>query len=296
MTDDRKKAVLNGFSEAGEHRRRADVVEAYYYKELACTALAATASPERVFMCSTARDEGAVAELLTPVLGICREGASGAKFARYCVMLCDARGISPSLSDMFPHTEEGDPTTVAYVTGGFGDVAFGNFRDEFARLYRTTLRPHHAAQVHSACDCVLDGEADFAIVPVRNSRDGYLRAFYRIIGEYDLKILSVSEVRSEDDKTYFALCGSDTSPLFPVPAHMEFSVRGGGGMIAAVTEAVGVHGHTVSAINSFPDTNGKSVFHFVVRSGGDLRPTLLYLNLFHPTHTVLGLYGDINKR
>lgn len=296
MTADRKKTVTAGLSEAEEHRRRAGTVEAYYYRELAHAALAEVDDPTRVFMCSTARDEEAVSALLAPVSGLCRSGVSGAHFAKYCTVLCDSRGTSPTIADMFPRTSEDEPTTVAYVTGGFADSAFAHFRDEFSHLCHIALRPHHAARVHNACDCVLDGEADFAIIPVRNGRDGHLRAFYRMISDYDLKILSVAEVQTEDDKTCFALCGSDTSPLFPAPGYMEFSVTGGDGMISVMTEAINAHGHTVSAINSSPAPSGKTLFHFVVRAGGDLRPTLLYLNLFHPAHTVLGIYGNINER
>lgn len=291
-----KKVILQNLGAAEEHRRRARIVEAYCYRELAHASLAAVSEPSHIFLCSTERDEKSVRELLDATSGICRAGAAGAIFAKYCAELCAARGIEPTLRDMFPHPSEIEPTTVAYVTGGFTDPAFESFRDELSHILHISLRPHHAERVSNACDCVLDGDADFAIIPVWNSRDGHLRSFYRMIDGYDLKILSVTTVPTEEGRTRFALCGADVSPLFPMPAFMEFSIAGDGEIFGSVSDAVAVHGHTVSEVISYPTGQGRTLYHFSVNAGGDLRPTLLYLNLFHPTHTVLGLYGNINEQ
>ena len=72
---------------------------------------------------------------------------------------------------------------------------------------------------------------------------------------------------------------------------MEFSSKTDGTGASKLAEAMAALGHTVTEITSFPDSDGKSVYHFAVDLGGDARATLLYLDLFHPDHRVIGLYG-----
>ena len=292
-TDKSFAAIASALSEADGHRRRADVIEANYYKELARLALAACPDPTAAFF--PAQDgASATSALLDEAGGICQPGASGALFAGYCVSILEKRGALPPLSAMLPPVWEDEVTKVAYVTGSAADDTFSAFADEFASLYprRMRLRPRHAEHIAAACDCVLDGEADLAIIPVWNNRDGRLRSFYRMISGYELKILSVAETSAEDNRTVYALCGTELCALYRAPAVMEFSVRGQAGLIRTVTDAVAAQGHTISEVSSYPTPKAENVFHFILKAGGDLRQTVLYLSLFHPDSTVFGIYGN----
>lgn len=291
-TEKTAKKILSSIGEADEYRRRADTVDALYCKELAHLALSAVSDPSAVFACLTGRDDTALSQTLSVSAGICRQGITGALFAKAFTDVCRARGLLPSVSEMFPHNGDSEPTTVALVTGGYADSALSYFRDEYKELTHTLLRPHHSDRVQNACDCVLDGDADFAIVPVRNDRDGLLRSFYRMLESFDLKILSVTSVETEEGRTRFALCGTDAAPLFPSPAYMEFSASGDDGFISDIADAVRLHGHSLIDVTLSPNGSEENRSHFTVRSGGDLRPTLLYLNLFHPSHNIIGVYGN----
>ncbi len=285
------QTIARALSEALDSRRRAGIIEEHYYKELARISLASCPDPAAAFIPFSDGGDAASA-LLASAGGLCRPGVPGALFAKYCSALLDARGALPPIGDMFPSSGDENITTVAYVTGSAADAPFLSFADEFSARRHVRLRPHHAKHIAAACDCVLDGEADLAIVPIWNSRDGRLRSFYRMIDGYDLKILSVVETAADDIRTVYALCGSDLHPLYKSPAAMEFSVRGQTGLISTLTDGVAVHGHAVSEITSYPTEKGQTVFHFIISVGGDLRPTVLYLGLFHPGHTVLGIYGN----
>ena len=294
-TEKALKKILSGIGSAAEHRRRADTISALYYKELAHIAMSAVRDPASVFSCSADRDEDDIRELLLTQNGICDAGLTGALFAKYYTELCSSRGIIPELADMFRHTVKTEPASAAYVTGGFADAAFDALREELAAVAHVTLRPYHAERAGSACDCVLDGKTDFAIIPLWNDRDGNLRSFYRMIGEFDLKILSVTTVPTDEGRTRFALCGAEANPLYSSPAYMEISLIGHDSIISDISDASRAHGHTVTEISTSPSEGGPLV-RFTIRAGGDLRPTLLYLNLFHPAHTMIGLYCSTNER
>lgn len=297
-----EKAVKNireGIAEADDHLRRADVIRENYYKELARLSLSFVRDRRALFSCLTDRDKNAISELMTipngAASGLCMPGATGALFARYCTALCERENVLPQLSEMFPRTDDGEPTTAALVTGGFADLAFSNFREELAQNSKIALRPHHADRVQNACDSVLDGEADFAIIPIWNDRDGRLRSFYRMMDDFDLKILSVTTVATEDGRTRFALCGVGASPLFPAPAYLEFSAPGKALLPEEIGEAMRTLGHTVTDASASP-SGGGTVYHFAVSAGGDLRSALLYLNIFDPNFSVVGLYGNLYEK
>lgn len=278
-------------SEAEGYRRRAEVIDRHYYKELAHLSLGEVSDPRALFSCLTERDEASVSMLTSHISGICREGVTGAMFAEACADICRANGVLPSLGEMLPHAEDSEPTTAALVTGGYADNAFASFREEYSRIRHTLLRPHHADRIQSACDCVLDGEADFAVIPVWNDRDGRLRSFYAMIDSFDLKILSVTNVPTGDGRTRFALCGSDAGPLYASPEYMEFSVPDREGIAADVADAVRAHGHLPVDMSSSPNGRGESRLNMTVKASGDIRPALLYLNLFHPDYNITGIYG-----
>ena len=284
---------------ADEHRRRAEIIEDYLYKELARAAFYEMPEPERAFFSSTVRDEDAVSALRLLAEPYCSPGIPGARFAKMFASVCEEAGALPRLYDIFPHVDETETyppqsATAAYVTGGFADAAFAAFRDELLRSLHVELRPHHSERVSGACDCVLDGDADCAIIPVGSSRDGELRSFYRMIDAHDLKLLATVRVAaSSEEETRFALCGAYTGPIFSEPELFEFTVTGGS--VSDITAAVIYHMHAVTSVCSYPSENGGFVHHFTVRAGGDLLPTLLYLNLCHKEHTVLGIYRNINE-
>ncbi len=280
--------ISAALAEADEHRRRAGVIEANYYKELARASVAVCSDPAAAFVPGS--DGGkAASSMLAAAGGIPRPGRTGALYAGYCAALLPL----PALGIIFGAEPPPELSTVAYVTGSSADASFRTFKEIFSR-YRIELRPHHADQIAAACDCVLDGDADLAIVPVWNDRMGRLRTFYRMIEDYDLSVISVTEAAAEGVRTRFAMCGGGLYPLEGAPETMEFSVRCRAEHIPALTEAITVHGHTVSEITSYPSQKGtaQTAFHFVINAGGDLRPTLLYLGLFHPDRTVLGIYGS----
>ncbi len=294
----RSERVLASIAEcADEQRRRAGIIEDYLFSELAREAFASLPDPAAVFSASTRRDEEAVAALRAAASPHSAPGVKGARFAALYAGLCRRARLLPELYDTLPHVEEPAPPTVltaAYVTGGFADAAFAAFRDELSRAFRVMLRPHHSERVSGACDCVLDGEADYAVIPVRSSRDGVLRPFYHMIDSHDLKLLAAASVGGAggEGRTCFALCGADAGPLFPVPELFEFTVAGEG-VIPDVAAALVAHGHAPLSVVSYPSEDGGLRHHFTSRVGGDLRPTLLYLNLYH-SYTVLGIYRDID--
>ena len=298
------KTIRAGLDEAAHDTARSNITAAYYCKELA-RAVCGGEGDRDLFLHSNGHNAAisALRDAISPLGGMIRAGLSGAMFARYCTERCGSRKLLPTLSEMmaFGDAEDaagegessGDPSVVqvAYVTGTAADASFEIFargRDEWRR--------RHVERVQNACNSVIYGDTDYAIVPIRNGADGRLRTFYRMLEEYELKIVSAATISvggMPAVSTTFALCSASFGAFAHTPEYMEFSVTGDGSTAADITGAMGAHGHTVREIGSVP-AGDRELFHFVVKLGGDVRAALLYLEIFHPSHTVLGLYDYAN--
>ena len=296
MTDSRLiKTLRAGLADAARERDFARSTAKLYYKEL----VRAIGDVDVLFTPSQARPDklARTRELAGQLDGMCGAGAGGALFATACADACGGRMMSLSAMANGNGADEetahdNDAVGVAYVTGSAADSAYESFaREGWSRT--------HTERLQSACNSVMCGDTDYTIIPIKNNADGRLRTFYRMMAEFDLKIVDTVTVRtspsasaasSPTSATVYALCAASFGEL-PSPKHMEFSSKTDGTGASKLAEAMAALGHTVTEITSFPDSDGKAVYHFAVDLGGDARATLLYLDLFHPDHRVIGLYG-----
>ncbi len=269
------RVISAGLIDAEAERERSRAVTELYCKEAARLIDRQIGVNIRDMLVRSDAQKRALADTRAVIRGIIGAGSIGAAFARCCAAECESRNILPTLSEM---TDVGDAVPdgaqVAYVTGSAADAAFEIF-SRGREWHRS-----HADRVTGACDSVIYGDADYAILPVRSESGGKLRSFCRAIEDHDMKIVSAAEA---GDTTY-ALCAASFGAFDHTPSYLEFSVSGGDALravIAAMTEL----GHTARHIES---ANGR--YEFVFKTNGDIRPALLYLDLFHPDHLIFGLY------
>lgn len=119
-----------------------------------------------------------------------------AEFARLCRRLCGGVTDPAVLVSMLPeHSADDTPTDTrtAYLRNAYTDRAFAAFARQIDRL-SAQYQPSFSA----GCEEVYYGRCSYCILPIRNSEDGTLTSFSRMIAKYDLKIARVCDVTTQD--------------------------------------------------------------------------------------------------
>ena len=287
MTEHDKNVICSSVSDAADDIAAAHEVVNAYIKELARILLRELGSdaaelyvygqPERApldYVCNIVREAcGTVRDCNRVYAGFCRH---------FTALYTDKFGI-PAESYMFPHQSE-PKNTAAYVSGGASDAAYEIFSDRYR------LDAIRSERIQNICDEVFDGGAGYCILPIRNSVDGRLSSFYRMINLYDLKIVSVCDVAATDVIMRFALCARSLCIMRETPRFMELSLGADTDTVREITDTARNCGHTLTDIITAPGGADDSICGFTFSLSSDYRPFLLYLNLFRPRFTITGLY------
>jgi len=120
-----------------------------------------------------------------------------AEFARFCRMtaggITDPLILAKFLPDQSAAEDIPSDTRTAYLRNAYTDRAFAAFSREIHRLsaqYQTSFS--------AGCEEVYYGRCSYCILPIRNSEDGTLSSFTRMITKYDLKIARVCDITTQD--------------------------------------------------------------------------------------------------
>ncbi len=212
-------------------------------------------------------------------------GERGALYSEYVCGYIGELCADLTLEAEYP---ESDNVNVALMQGRAADIAAGIF----ARRYG--LSPLYRDRIVTVCNSVITDEARYCIVPIRSGRDGLLKPFYRAIEDGELIILSSTAVNVGDSLTLYALCGREGErSLTDAPAFCEITCAGGVDEVLRISEAVTTLGHGVLEIAADMTESGNEIYRVRASLSGECRPLILYLNLYHPTSYILGIYEAV---
>lgn len=280
-----REIISRGLSDASEELLRSETIKKGYIKELARLSVKEEHDLLREFFAA----EGCSSELsseLKASVKLIGDGENGGIFAR---LLTEAyEGLHGTVDDdvIFSESTSAD-TSASFVSGSGADAAF----DEFSRKFR--LSAVHTSRISYSCDAVLDGDAGFCIIPVMSTKDGRLRSFYKMIDVYGMKIAAVVSVESSENVMRYALCKRDSRPIVPAPSCIEFSIPCSGSEAMQIVRAAEALENSLLDISSLPSERNGEIFSFTFNLGSSYKPLLLYLNLFHPSFTLIGIYDVI---
>ena len=119
------------------------------------------------------------------------------EFARYCRMTAGGITSAEQLAQYLPDPASAEDipsdTRTAYLRSAYTDRAFSSFAGEIHRL-----SAQYQSSFQASCEEVYYGRCSYCILPIRNSEDGVLTSFTRMITKYDLKIARVCDVATQD--------------------------------------------------------------------------------------------------
>lgn len=285
MKTSEKDIIMRGLSDASEELLRSETIKKGYIKELA-----------RIFVKDAGKElgeffsaDGISSELpfeLKDELRLLGDGADAGIFSLFVTDLYENRFGAVEDELIFSEASS-EGSTVSFVSGSGADSAF----DRFSRKFR--LSAVHTNRISYSCDAVLDGDADFCIIPVMSANDGRLRSFYKMIDMYGLKIAAAVSAFTSESTMRYALCKRDSKPIFSAPSRIEVSLPSTGDEALSLVKAAEALGSSLLEISSLPSERNGEVFSFTFRLGGSFKPFLLYLNLFYPSFNLIGIYDII---
>ncbi len=220
------------------------------------------------------------------------------EFALFCLAFGERFGdrLTP-LKSPFREEEQEDPEAVGktvYMRNVYGDRAFRRFSSAIHGL-----KSVHSASYAAACEEVYYGRSSHVILPVYQSRDGFLITFRRMLKKYDLKITAACAVETDEgDAVLYGLAKKE------LPSHrgeyLDLSLVLSEGMSSAqFFPLCGLFGLQVRLINSMPleyasDSLNKHELHvsFTCRNA-ELESFALFLDASHTRYEIEGIYNII---
>lgn len=216
-----------------------------------------------------------------------------ATYIRTCLAEAKDSAEQLSLSDLLPLTHY-RAARIAYVRNPYTDEAYEDFA---ATLPTPTVR--YADSFREACDMVTTAEAEFCILPYRNS-SGLLSSFVELAERYSLYICALCRVFHAEgtDVTHFALYGRQ----LPFPGGEDDTFLRFSLLCESMTalsqhlQAAAVFGVRLEALQAvpYPANEGATLCTATaVLQHDQLLPWLTYLTLFTDGYTCHGLYKEI---
>ena len=216
------------------------------------------------------------------------EAGTSFEFAFFC------REFSSELPITFFESEEEDEyiPKIAYLQNTFSDKAYRRFSQNFsfiAAIYFTEFR--------EVCEEVYYGRCSHALLPIYNSRDGMLMSFYRLILKYDLRIISVCDIKMADESVMRYALLSKNLPKKLNSKFLDISVvltdNNSCGRLVSSLEILGAE---VVMLNSYPleysdDRNGLILQLDIASS--EINAVVLYLEGSKFRYNILGSYDII---
>jgi len=217
-------------------------------------------------------------------------------FAQLLVNFLEEKKHEISELDFLP-SEKGEET-VTYVKNKLSDEAYDVFSQEMHDprvLYSSSFR--------DAALAVANGKTRFCILPFEDAGGSRIFGIEQLIFKYDLKVNSITPVFGVDgtaDMKYALV-----SKYFFVPEfspdddrYLEIKVmEGGGAELLDVITAAGAIGIEVYRVNTLRIDFGegeRSGFTLVLKkTGKEFVDMLAYLAFFCDSHTVIGIYKNL---
>ncbi len=198
----------------------------------------------------------------------------------------DAEPISPSSQNH-----------ILYQRNGYTNEAFLQFS--------SLLGKPSAAYTHSypaSCEAVFHGEAEYCILPIESSSEGYLVGFAHLLEQYDLKIAATCDILGSGSarSTRFALVRRNLLPILSHPQSTEILDLRIGRIspceMGEIWTAASMCGLTPHRIDTLPDPNlsGDVQLHLsLFTKDSELGAFLFYLAMEAPYIVPVGLYPNI---
>lgn len=183
---------------------------------------------------------------------------------------------------------------ISYVRNKYNDVAY----EKFSHIVRNT-KFSYASSFASACEDVISGVCEYAILPIENSSDGRLFGFYSLLDRYELHICAVTSLETNDDPASnirFALVGKTAPKRInnDTLCDFEFSIaRQDSKRLVDLLSAA----YEFSAIPKKTDTVSLEYDHALYKHYltfsipcQEAYAFALYLSLEYPNYTPIGFY------
>lgn len=217
-----------------------------------------------------------------------------------CELLLEKLNAAPlPLSESVFLPEEKSGGTVCYLRNPLSDEAFDVFS-----LQIPNARVQYADSLREACARVAEGKCGYCILPLEEG-GSRLASVAALLYRFDLKINEVTPVfgygGDADMKYALVAKGFRTPKVHPNDdRYLELRLRFDPLSSSELTDlltAASRFGYSVYRINtlSIPAQEGEvSVCSLVFRDEGkDFLPLLIYLSLFLPDHTPVGIYRNL---
>ncbi len=214
-----------------------------------------------------------------------------------CKQLSQKRALTPDA--FFADAEPLSPNArdrILYARSSYTDTAYLHFAP--------LLSEPRAAYTHSfgaACKDVYNGLCEFCILPVENSSEGVLNSFFRLMEQYELKIVATCDVTDPDARrtTRFALLRRNLTPLLQPQTplqYFEYSIPQEAFSADLLLQTLTLCGMRLQSFAPLPVSEGKErTIHVTVDvKDGDLAPFLLLLTVEAPQYNPLGLYSHLS--
>ncbi len=199
-----------------------------------------------------------------------------------------------ALLGMNESAQPGSHGKISYVRNKYNDVAFENF-SFIIRNAKFSYAPSFA----SACEDVISGVCEYAILPIENSSDGRLFGFYSLLDRYELHICATTSLETNEDNASsirFALIGKNAPEKIENDAlcNFEFSIaRENGKRLAELLQAA----YEFSAFPQKTDTISLEYDHDLYKHYltfsipcEEAYAFALYLSFEYPNYTPIGFY------
>jgi hypothetical protein len=190
--------------------------------------------------------------------------------------------------------QPGSHGRISFVRNKYNDAAFENF-SRIVRNSKFSYAPSFAA----ACEDVISGVCEYAILPIENSSDGRLFGFYSLLDRYELHICAVNSLETNDDPTSnirFALVGKTAPKRIGNDAlcEFEFSIaRENSNRLVDLLYAAYEFSATPKKIDTLSLEYDHNLYkHYLTFSipCQEAYAFALYLSLEYPNYTPIGFY------
>ncbi len=205
-------------------------------------------------------------------------------------LCCEMLSLSELLCDSLEIADKKEHATVAYLRNPLTLSAVKCLTSDI-----TTVHIKEVQDFRSACEEVCEERADYCILPVSSSGDGYYPSFTKLIKTYDLKICKMVRVQrsDSDEEVQFALISSETEiPKKPEVLVFSFTDKDETTLYRLIS-SFSAEGCKPQSITSSPLAYNMDRFEHRIEidlCGCDPSSLIFFLEAALPGHTVLGIY------
>ena len=269
---------------------------AYLTDELGRLSIVADAQIYEIACLCAETDPTIAARVFSEVSGKPYDSREFALFCKLYARLSKRTDISQFIvSEAAENDDFPDSSGVACMKNRYSEKAL--------EAFSATFTVNNIVEVNSfseACEAVNYGKAKFCILPYSNSADGVLSSLRRLIGKYDLKIVSAADIVSDDGETVtrFTLLSRIIDLRCKAPEYLEISspVKYGEQM-SRLFSAVDELGVSITQITTEPlqYSDDESLFGMVMRMNGcNIYAVFMFLFYAFPRYGLHGQYEVVN--